>query len=124
MGRCGDWGVSFVGCWGATFHPLRQLKWWCDGLAMGKLSPSCPALGIMFKVAPYFPMGVTLPSRMATSLPFGSARAIELSIGIRSRSAMLSSAFKFAPDSFRLHFPTSNEIGFEASQKLGRMRRR
>jgi len=124
MGRCGDWRVSFVGCWGATFHPLRQPKWWCDGSAMGRLSPSCPALGMMFKVAPSLPMGITLPSRMATSLPFGSARAIELSIGIRSRSAMLSSAFKFAPASFRLHFPRGNKIGFEASQKLGRMRRR
>jgi hypothetical protein len=78
----------------------------------------------MCGIALFRPMGVTLPSRMATSLPFGSARAIELSIGIRSRSAVLSSAFKFAPASFRLHFPTSNEIGFEASKKLGRMRRR
>jgi hypothetical protein len=91
---------------------------------MVKLSPSYPDLVSAFKVAPSLPMGITLLFFMAPRLPFGSARAIELSIGIRSRSAMLSSAFKFAPASFRLHFPTSNKIGFEASQKLGRMRRR
>jgi WD40 repeat protein len=93
-------------------------------LSDGQIVAKLPRLRRNVGDCAFSPDGRYLAVAHGTSLPFGSARAIELSIGIRSRSAMLSSAFKFAPASFRLHFPTSNEIGFEASQKLGRMRRR